>query len=127
MLLQEIYQKDPWKMLVCCMLLNQTNRVQVDTILDELFLRYSNPGDMVQANEQDLSKLLHPLGFYNKRSKALKQFSEQFIAGFKDVEELYGIGEYAKDSWEIFQNNNYSVRPSDKVLKKYLNDRINKC
>ena len=35
-LLQEIYQSDGWKMLTCCMLLNLTNRRQVDVIRDEL-------------------------------------------------------------------------------------------
>ena len=42
-LLQEIYQPDGWKMLTCCMLLNLTNRKQVDGIRDELFKRYPTP------------------------------------------------------------------------------------
>ena len=42
-LLQEIYQDDGWKMLTCCMLLNLTNRKQVDTIRDELFKKYPTP------------------------------------------------------------------------------------
>jgi len=33
---------------------------------------------------------------------------------------LYGIGQYANDSWEIFQNNNIKVNPTDKVLLEYL-------
>ena len=49
-LLQEIYQDDGWKMLTCCMLLNLTNRKQVDTIRDELFKRYPTPSDMADAN-----------------------------------------------------------------------------
>ena len=39
-LLQEIYQDDPWKMLVCCILLNLTKRQQVDGIRHELFTKY---------------------------------------------------------------------------------------
>ena len=46
--------------------------------------------------------------------------SAGYIGGFKSVDELYGIGKYAKDSWEIFQNNNMSVNPTDKVLQEYL-------
>ena len=34
--------------------------------------------------------------------------------------ELHGIGQYAKDSWEIFQMNNMNVNPTDKVLSAYL-------
>ena len=119
-LLQEIYQSDGWKMLTCCMLLNLTNRRQVDVVRDELFNRYPTPKDMMSANESELAKLLKPLGLYNRRAKSLKKMSEGYVKGFKSVDELYGIGQYAKDSWEIFQNNNKRVKPMDKVLQEYL-------
>ena len=107
-------------MLVCCMLLNLTNRKQVDTIRDELFERYPTPQDMMKADETELAELLKPLGLYNRRAKSLKKMSEGYVKGFKSVDELYGIGQYAKDSWEIFQNNNRKVNPTDKVLQEYL-------
>ena len=77
-LLQEIYQPDGWKMLVCCIMLNLTNRKQVDRVRHKLFKKYPTAKD------------------------------------------LHGIGQYAKDSWEIFQNNNMNVKPKDKVLQEYL-------
>ena len=119
-LLQEIYQDDAWKMLVCCILLNLTKRTQVDIIRDELFRLYPTPSKMKNANVDRLSNLLQPLGLYNKRARTLKRFSEGWVKGFKSVDELYGIGQYAKDSWEIFQNNNRNVKPTDKVLLEYL-------
>ena len=119
-LLQEIYQSDGWKMLTCCMLLNLTNRRQVDVIRDELFKRYPTPKDMMNANESELAQLLQPLGLYNRRAKSLKKMSEGYVKGFESVDELYGIGQYAKDSWEIFQNNNRKIKPMDKVLQEYL-------
>ena len=124
-LLQEIYQSDGWKMLTCFMLLNLTNRRQVDVIRDELFKRYPTPEDMMNADESKLADLLKPLGLYNRRAKSLKKMSEGYVKGFKSVDELYGIGQYAKDSWEIFQNNNIKVEPMDKVLQEYL--RVTKC
>ena len=119
-LLQEVYQNDAWKMLVCCILLNLTKRTQVDIIRDELFKLYPTPNKMKNANQSELSKLLQPLGLYNRRAKSLKRFSEDWVKGFNSVDELYGIGQYAKDSWEIFQNNNRNVNPTDKVLLEYL-------
>lgn len=119
-LLQEIYQYDGWKMLTCCMLLNLTNRKQVDVIRDELFKLYPTPKDMMKADESELANLLQPLGLYNRRAKSLKKMSEGYVKGFKSVDELFGIGQYAKDSWEIFQNNNMNIKPSDKVLQEYL-------
>jgi hypothetical protein len=64
--------------------------------------------------------MLKPLGFYNKRAVTLKRMSLEYICGFTDVNELYGVGKYATDSWEIFQNNNTDVQPEDDVLKEYL-------
>ena len=119
-LLQEIYLYDGWKMLVCCMLLNLTNRKQVDTVRDELFTKYPTPKDMMDAEHSDLADILKPLGLYNRRATSLRKMSEGYINGFKSVDELYGIGQYAKDSWEIFQNKNNNIKPTDKVLQEYL-------
>ena len=119
-LLQEIYLTDPWKMLVCCMLLNLTNRKQVDTVREELFTKYRTPKDMMNADHRELADILKPLGLYNRRATSLRLMSAGYINGFKSVDELYGIGQYAKDSWEIFQNKNNNIKPTDKVLQEYL-------
>ena len=119
-LLQEVYKEDPWKMMVCCILLNLTKRQQVDIVREELFRRYPTEYDMIEANEKELSELLKPLGLYNKRAKTLIKFSWGWINGFNDIKELYGVGQYARDSWDIFQNNNMNIKPDDKVLQEYL-------
>ena len=119
-LLQEIYQDDGWKMLVCCMLVNLTNRIQVDTVRDKLFNVYPTPQDMMRAKHSDLVDIIKPLGLYNTRADRLIKMSEGYVKGFKSVDELYGIGQYAKDSWDIFQNKNNNVKPTDKVLQEYL-------
>ena len=107
-------------MLVCCMLVNLTNRKQVDTIRDKLFSRYPTPKDMMRAKHTDLVDIIKPLGLYNTRADRLIKMSEGYVKGFKSVDELYGIGQYAKDSWEIFQNKNNNIKPTDKVLQEYL-------
>ena len=61
-LLQEIYQDDPWKMLVCCILLNLTKRQQVDEVRHELFTKYPTEYEMMEANEDELANILQPLG-----------------------------------------------------------------
>ena len=119
-LLQEIYRDDGWKMLVCCMLVNLTNRKQVDTVRDKLFIKYPTPKDMMRAKHTDLVDIIKPLGLYNTRADRLIKMSEGYVKGFKSVDELYGIGQYAKDSWEIFQNKNNNIKPNDKVLQEYL-------
>ena len=107
-------------MLVCCILLNLTKRQQVDGIRHELFSKYPTEYEMMEADEDELSEILKPLGLYRRRAKTLIKFSWMWVNGFTDVMELHGIGQYAKDSWEIFQMNNMDVNPTDKVLSAYL-------
>ena len=72
------------------------------------------------GQHSDLVDIIKPLGLYNTRAQRLIKMSEGYVNGFKSVDELYGVGQYAKDSWEIFQNNNLNVKPNDKVLQEYL-------
>ena len=121
-LLQEIYQNDDWKMLVCCMLLNQTNRKQVDTIRYKLFNVYPTAKHMMKAKPEILVEILRPLGLYNRRVIALKKFSQDFIDG-KEMIKCYGVGKYAHDAYEIFFNKNLNVSPTDGALRAHL--RVN--
>ena len=60
------------------------------------------------------------LGLYKRRAKTLIKFSWQWVNGFSDVMELQGVGQYAKDSWELFQMNNTDINQPDKVLLEYM-------
>jgi len=61
------------------------------------------------------------LGFKNKRTAAIRRFSRDWVElKWTEPKELYGIGKYAQDSWEIFQKENLGVEPNDGVLNKYL-------
>ena len=109
-------------MMVCCILLNLTKRQQVDVIREELFNTYPTEYHMIEADEESLSTLLQPLGLYRKRAQTLKKFSWDYINGFNDIQECYGVGQYGKDSWNIFQLNKHTNHSNDKVLHKYLKE-----
>ena len=50
------------------------------------------------------------------------KFSEKWMEGFNDIMELPGVGKYGKESWDIFVNGRKDIEPTDKKLKKYLED-----
>tara|TARA_Y100000034_G_scaffold90074_1_gene108479 strand:- start:328 stop:753 length:426 start_codon:yes stop_codon:yes gene_type:complete len=120
-LLQEGYWPDQWKILVCCLLLNQTSRKQVDPMIDEFFEKYPDPKSVMNANEEHLRELLRPLGMYNRRLETLKKFSEGFLMSeWKTAAELYGCGKYADDAWRIFCKGDWeNVEPNDRALNEY--------
>jgi endonuclease III len=120
-LLQEIYYPDAWKILVVCMFLNQTGRKQVDMVRDEFFEKYPNASKCVMADYDEMVRILTPMGFQNKRSSAIIRMSREYMnMKWEKASDLYGIGKYANDSYEIFINHNLDVEPDDHILNKYL-------
>jgi methyl-CpG-binding domain protein 4 len=125
MMLQEIYLHDPWKMLVGCILLNQTTRTQVDSVREELFSLWPDALEMASADPEEIATLIKPLGLFNRRARTLIKFSKEWVEkDWKEPIELHGIGKYAQDSWEIFQKNNYQIQPTDKELVGYLRNKL---
>lgn len=120
-LIQELYWPDRWKMTVVCLCLNMTSGKQVRPILPELFRRWPLPEAMAHAHDPTLKRLVKPLGFLNKRSKALKRMSREWIdKDWTAVKELYGCGQYAQDSDSIFYLGKTEINPADGELARYL-------
>jgi endonuclease III len=145
MMLQELLleqDRSGWRMLVGCILLNQTARVQVDGVYPELFDRWPSALAMSKARIATLERVLQPLGLQHRRAAILKRFAWWWNEAGGDVgrEELGqwahrapdfgervrameppGIGEYARDSWIIFMEGivpGHAVH--DKELLKHL-------
>jgi|18_taG_2_1085343.scaffolds.fasta_scaffold14421_4 methyl-CpG-binding domain protein 4 len=121
-MLQEDFWPDTWKILVACILHNQTARKQVDKVYPELFERYPSAKKMSRANPVELAELLRPLGLYNRRSKSLIRFSEDFQdKEWEMPSELYACGDYADDCYSVFCLGNWEeVESEDGSLKRYL-------
>jgi methyl-CpG-binding domain protein 4 len=120
-LIQEHYPGDEYKILVCCILLNQTRRKQLDKIVDEFFDKWPTAESILCADHESLVEMMRPLGFYNRRAKSLKKFAEQYIAGNWNIaSDLHGCGKYANDAWMIFiKGRAHEVSPEDHALNHY--------
>ena len=115
----------PWQHMVGVIMLNQTSRKQVKRVLPEFLYHWDTPEKLLNAVEDDIKSLISPLGMTNVRSKRLLRMSSDYLIWNREnAKELYGIGKYGSDSYEIFFKNNYSVQPADKELIRYLEDRV---
>ncbi len=125
-LLQEQLNKDPWKIFVCCIFCNLTKRVQAEPYFWRFLDRWPTPEDASLLKEKELQGMIAPLGLSERRSKALKQMSIDYLTkDWKDNSKvLYGIGKYGDDAYRIFCKGEWkSVRPTDGALKFYINWR----
>jgi hypothetical protein len=121
-MLQEEYRPDVWKVMVCCMLLNQTTRLQVRRVLDKFFQAYPNAHKAAKARQSGMTAIIKSLGFGERRAKAIKRMSQEFLTKWDNKpKELHGLGVYAQQSYEIFFEKNYDLKnPTDHMLKHYL-------
>ena len=119
-LIQEDYLDNPWRMMVCCILLNQTNNKQVRPILSSIFELIPDPMSTIGCDPERLAAVIKTTGFQNVKASRIIKLSQKWVDGFDDAIDLPGIGKYGRDSWEIFVKKNLSVEPTDKKLIIYL-------
>lgn len=126
---QEAYRDDPWKMLMICFMLNQTSHKQVDQVRHDFFDRFPTAESLIAAEESEIASMIKTLGFYNRRAKAWKEFSQQWLDAVEEygtsvplsvLEKMRGIGKYALDSWKVFQLFQYDIEVEDHVLNWYV-------
>ena len=102
-------------------MLNCTSRKQVDQVREKFFRLYPDPVEASRADPNEMGEVIALLGFKNRRVHTIKRFSSDWVnLEWTKPSELYGIGKYGQDSWEIFQKGNLRVEPTDDVLQKYL-------
>ena len=114
-----------WEHMVGVIMLNQTGRKSVKTTLPEFLYWFPTPQTLINANEEFVKSIIQPLGMTNVRYQRLIGMSQDYLTwDGVDATVLYGIGKYGSDSYEIFFKQNYSVEPTDKELKRYLEEEI---
>jgi len=121
---QNEYQR-AWQHMVAVIMLNQTGRKPVKTVFPVFMNKWPTPGQFFRAAEEEVRNVIWPLGMVNVRYKRLKRMTEDFLTwDHEDATVLYGIGKYGSDSYEIFFKQNYTVEPTDKELKRYLDEEV---
>ena len=114
-----------WQHMVAVICLNQTGRKKVKKILPGFFKKFSNASDLLQSDKETISEMLKDLGMKHVRANRIWRMSEDFIGwDGDDATELFGIGKYGSDSYEIFWKGNIPENVQDKELKRYIKRKI---
>lgn len=120
-MIQEIFQHDPWKLLIGCIFQNLTTGKQVRAMMYDFFDKYPTAQLASIAIPSEMESMLRPLGMQIRRTKTIIKFSTEYLhKDWKRPIELTGIGKYGQDSYDIFIKGDLTVQANDKELKAYL-------
>jgi len=114
-----------WQHMVGVICLNQTGRKKVKKILPSFFDKFPTPEVLLQSNKEEIATLLQELGMKYVRSYRIWRMSEDYLKwDGNDATQLFGIGKYGSDSYEIFYKNRIPDNVQDKELKKYIKEKL---
>jgi endonuclease III len=114
-----------WQHMTAVIMLNQTGRKPVKTVAPIFWNQWRSAYSFLQATESEVKDVIWSLGMVNVRYQRLRRMSQDFIHwNGVDATDLYGIGKYGSDSYEIFFKQNYTVQPTDKELIRYLKEEV---
>ena len=109
-----------WQHMVGVIMLNQTGRKPVKTVLPEFLSRWPTPEAYLASDPDEVKDVIRPLGFYNRRENIFRRMSEDYLTwDGSDATVLYGIGQYGSESYRIFFQGE-RFEPQDKELRRYL-------
>ena len=110
----------PWQHMVGVIMLNQTGRKPVKTVLPDFLERWPTPEAYLASDPDEVKSVIRPLGFYNRRENTFRRMSEDYLTwDGEDATVLYGIGQYGSESYRIFFQGE-RFEPQDKELRRYL-------
>jgi len=125
-LLQEYYAHDMWQLLVCCTLMSRVSswKTKHNTI-SAFFAAYPTPSSVLDAEPNDVLKIIHPLGLFPTRMKSLVSVTQRFLempkfdVGLSKDLKIYGIGEFGFQSFLLFCRGDISIKPKDRALSSF--------
>ncbi len=91
---------DPFRVLVCALISTRTKDETTAMVCKRLFERIKNVDDLYNIDEEELSRLLYPVGFYKNKAKFLKSIAEEIKKNYssqvpnklEDLLKLKGVG-----------------------------------
>ncbi|MDD4938909.1 MAG: endonuclease III [Candidatus Omnitrophica bacterium] len=96
----ESKKKDPYRVLISCILSLRTKDKTTAQASKRLFKAASTPGKMLKIPARRIQELIYPVGFYRNKSKAILGISKKILDHFegrvpdnmKDLLTLKGVG-----------------------------------
>jgi methyl-CpG-binding domain protein 4 len=116
---------EKWRHMVAVIMLNQTGRKPVKTVYPLFMHHWPTPGSLLLSTPEEVKNIIWSLGMSTVKENRIRRMTADYVNwDGNDATKLYGIGKYGSDSYEIFFKHNYTVDPTDKELRRYLDEEV---
>ena len=111
--------------MVAVIMLNQTGRKPVKTVYPLFMHHWPTPSWLLRSTPKEVKNIIWSLGMSTVKENRIRRMTADYVNwDGNDATKLYGIGKYGSDSYEIFFKHNYTVEPTDKELRRYLDEEV---
>jgi len=95
-----LHHRNPYELLIATILSAQCTDERVNQVTPRLFLSYPDAATLARAPLREIEKLIHSLGFFRSKARALKRCAEQLVeehpgevpATMEELTGLQGVG-----------------------------------
>ena len=116
---------EKWRHMVAVIMLNQTGRKPVKTVYPLFMHHWPTPGSLMISTPEAVKNIIWSLGMSTVKENRIRRMTADYVNwDGNDATKRYGIGKYGSDSYEIFFKHNYTVDPTDKELRRYLDEEV---
>lgn len=100
-----------WQLLVVTVMSAQTTDDNVNKVAPALFARYPTPGDLADADPDEVEQIIYSTGFYRQKTRSIIQLSQ-------DVEEVFG-GDVPADLEQLVKLRGVGRKTASVVLAEF--------
>ncbi|WP_297887532.1 endonuclease III [Sulfurihydrogenibium sp.] len=106
-------QNNPYKVLIATILSLRTKDQITAVVVDRLFKVADSPDKMVELSEEEIQKLIYPVGFYKNKAKTIKEVSQTILDKYKGkvpdtLEELLSFKGVGRKTANLVLSEGYS-------------------
>lgn len=117
----ENIEKTPFTTLISCLLSLRTKDEVTAKASYRLFKKSSTPKDMLKLTEEEIQKLIYPVGFYKTKAKRIKEISKTLLEkydgnvpnDFEELLKLKGVGRKTANIVMVYGYKKHGFLPID--------------
>ena len=76
------HRRDPFRVLVCALLSTRTKDELTHRVCKKFFEKVKKPEDLLKLSEEEIQKLIYPVGFYRVKAKQLKEIGKILVENY---------------------------------------------